>query len=176
MRSPLITLHLLVIPLQYPFCRRHHHNLAAITSPIVLSDNSKKECSLLLRCSPPEAKQISCTGLIISLAILHLLPIPRSHSNCSSQRYAKTWRHWMTWAMNELGDLRQHYSELQKILCYSSRCEMWLQWTVIGNLIYRDPKLAKKRFKFAHINHLAQLNWKSTANTWYTSGDLYEAK
>jgi len=55
-----------------------------------------------------------------------------------------TVQHRKTRATEKLGDLWQHYRELQEILSNSSRSEKWMQLTAIANQTFRDPWLAKK--------------------------------
>jgi len=79
-------------------------------------------------------------------------------------------------ATKKLGNLWQHYPELQEILRDSSRSEKWMRLTVIANQTSRDPGLAKRCLNLAYVNRLTKLNHKSKANKWYTSGDFQEAK
>jgi hypothetical protein len=41
--------------------------------------------------------------------------------------------------MKKLGDLWQHYPELQKILSDYNRIEKWMRFTAIANQTSRDP-------------------------------------
>jgi hypothetical protein len=79
-------------------------------------------------------------------------------------------------ATKKLGDLWQHYPELQEILSDSSRSEKSIRFTAIANETSRDPGLAKRCLNLAYVNRLTKLNRKSKANKWYTSGDFQEAK
>jgi len=81
-----------------------------------------------------------------------------------------------TRATKKLGDLWQHYPELQEILSDSSGSEKWMRLTAIANQTSRDPGLAKRCLNRAYVNRLTKLNRKSKANKWYTSGDFQEAK
>jgi hypothetical protein len=81
-----------------------------------------------------------------------------------------------TRATKKLGDLWQHYPELQEILSDSSGSEKWMRLTAIANQTSRDPGLAKRCLNLAYVNRLTKLNRKSKANKWYTSGDFQEAK
>jgi hypothetical protein len=79
-------------------------------------------------------------------------------------------------ATKKLGDLWQHYPELQEILSNSSGSEKWMRLTAIANHTSRDPGLAKRYLNLAYVNHLTKLNRKSKVNKWYTSGNFQEAK
>ena len=79
-------------------------------------------------------------------------------------------------ATKKLGDLWQHYPELQEILGDSNGSEKWLRLAAIANQTSRDPELAKRCLNRAYVNRLTKLNRKSKANKWYTSGDFQEAK
>jgi len=81
-----------------------------------------------------------------------------------------------TRATKKLGDLWQHYPELQEILSDSSASENWMRLTPIANQTSKDPGLPKRCLNRAYLNHLTKLNRKSKANKWYTSGDFQEAK
>jgi len=78
--------------------------------------------------------------------------------------------------MKELGDLWQHYPELQAILTNYSGSEKWMRLTAIANQTSRDLWFAKRYLNPAYINRLTKLNWKSKTDKSYTSGDLQEAK
>jgi len=81
-----------------------------------------------------------------------------------------------TRAKKRLGNLWQHYPELQEILSDSSGSEKWMRLTAIANQTSRDRGLAKRCLNLAYVNRLTKLNCKSKANKWYTSGDFQEAK
>jgi len=81
-----------------------------------------------------------------------------------------------TRATKKLGNLWQHYSELQEILSDSSGSEKWMRLTAIANQTSRDRGLANRCLNLAYVNRLTKLNRKSKANKWYTSGDFQEAK
>jgi len=81
-----------------------------------------------------------------------------------------------TRAMTMLGDLWQHYPELQEILSDSSRSEKWMRLAAIANQTSRDPGLTKRCHNLAHVNCLTKLYRKLKANKWYTSGHFQEAK
>jgi len=81
-----------------------------------------------------------------------------------------------TRATKKLGDLWQHYPEVQEILSNSSRTEVWMRLTVIPNQPSMDPRIAKRCLNHAYVNHLTKLHRKSKANKSYTSGDFQVAK
>jgi hypothetical protein len=79
-------------------------------------------------------------------------------------------------ATKKLGDLWQHYPELQEILSDSRGSEKWMRLTAITNQTSRDPGLAKRCLNLAYVNRLTKLNPESKAIKWYTSGDFQKAK
>jgi hypothetical protein len=81
-----------------------------------------------------------------------------------------------TRATKKLGDLWQHYSELQEILSDSRGSEKWMRLTTITNQTSRDPGLAMKCLNCPYVTRLTKRNRKLKANKWYTSGDFQEAK
>jgi hypothetical protein len=81
-----------------------------------------------------------------------------------------------TRATKKLGDLWQHYPELQEILSDSSCSQKWMRLTAIASQTSRDPGPAKRYLNGAYVNRLTKLNRKSKVNKWYTSGDFQEAK
>jgi hypothetical protein len=87
-----------------------------------------------------------------------------------------TAQHKKARATKKLGELGQHYPELQEILSDSSGSEKWMRLTAIANQTSRDPVLAKRCLNLAYVNRLTMLNHKSKENKWYTSGDFQEAK
>jgi len=78
--------------------------------------------------------------------------------------------------MKQLGDLWQHYPELQEIQGDSNGSEKWLWMPAIANRTSRDPEIMKRCLKCAYVNRLAKLKWKKKSNKWYTSSDVLEAK
>jgi len=80
-----------------------------------------------------------------------------------------------TWTTKKLGDLWQHYLELQEILSDSSGSEKWMRQTSISNQKSRDPGIAKRCLNLAYINRLTKLIRKIKANKWYNSSDFQEA-
>jgi len=79
-------------------------------------------------------------------------------------------------ATKQLGDLWQHYPELQEILSDSSGSEKWMQLTAIANQTSSDRGLTKGCLNRAYVNCVTKLNRKSKANKSFTSGDFQEAK
>jgi hypothetical protein len=81
-----------------------------------------------------------------------------------------------TEATKKLGNLWQHYPELQEILSDCSGSEKWMRLTVITNETSRDLGLAKRCINLPYVNRLTKLNHKSKANKSYTSDNFQKAK